>query len=152
MPYAPLPLYSKDPWPRRFLIRVDVGEPDECWEWKGNSLKSGYGIFHSSRANGYAHRYSYELLIGPIPEGLVIDHLCRNPGCVNPSHLEPVTNRENILRGMSLAARYARRTHCINGHEFTPENTRLMPGGDRQCRPCRRHREWVRRERRKALA
>lgn len=84
-----------------------------------------------------AHRYAWITLVGEIPAGLHIDHLCRNKVCVNPDHLEPVTPRVNVLRGYSMVAANARATHCTHGHEFTPENTRLKHG-DRICRQCRR--------------
>lgn len=104
----------------------------------------GYGTIRRGRPsfkNAPVHRVAYELLIGPIPNGLHIDHLCRNPPCVNPWHLEPVLNGVNILRGVSFSAVNARKTHCKRGHEFTPENTRLANRGThfgRVCRKCRR--------------
>lgn len=104
-----------------------------CWEWTA-SKAHGYGYFNGSRA----HRFAYELLVGPIPDGLVIDHLCRNRGCVNPDHLEPVTQRENTMRGYSFSRLHARKTHCIRGHEFTPENTKTRSNGARICRECMR--------------
>jgi hypothetical protein len=86
-----------------------------------------------------AHRVSYELHKGPIPEGLVIDHLCRVRHCVNPDHLRAVTHAVNILAGVGRGALHARKTHCVNGHEFTAENTRLCEGGRRRrCRTCDR--------------
>ncbi len=90
----------------------------------------------------YAHRAAYELYVGPIPEGLTIDHLCRNTLCVNPAHLEAVTMRENILRGTGPSAQAARKTHCLRGHPFDDGNTLFRATGKRVCRACQRvHRE-----------
>ena len=112
--------------------------PDGCWQWQMKLTTGGYGKWcHDGRVTP-AHRRVYELLVGPIPDGLDLDHLCRNRGCVNPEHLEPVTNRENVLRGISPHARNARRTHCAQGHEFTAENIRRDARGHRQCRECAR--------------
>lgn len=128
----------------RFWTKVEKRGPDECWEWKAGK-GNGYG---SIRATGHgpsllAHRISYELLVGPIPEGLVIDHLCRNRGCVNPTHLEPVTMVENVMRGESPYARAARQTECIHGHPFTPENTYVTKRGGRHCLECCRRRTYA---------
>lgn len=123
----------------RFWAKVDRRGPDECWPWVGKRNEA-YGRFMVDGQFRPAHRVSYELLRGPIPAGLQIDHLCRNPRCVNPAHLEPVTQRENGLRGMSVPARNARKTHCKWGHEFTPENTRWTAGKygtpHRHCKAC----------------
>lgn len=114
-------------------------EDTHCWEWqRAISGDTGYGsLWHEGRVRG-AHRVFYEDLVGPIPDGLEIDHLCRNRRCVNPGHLEPVTHAENMRRGAVATA-----THCKNGHEFTPENTygRQDDHGDRQCRTCARLRQ-----------
>lgn len=133
----------------RFVEKVTL-TPD-CWFWRGATDRYGYGQLRISGRLEKAHRFAYECLVGPIPDGLVIDHLCRTPGCVNPEHLEVVTNRENMLRShLTLAVINAKKTHCRKGHEFTPENTRIRPNGSRACRACSR--EWCRiwRERRKA--
>ena len=127
----------------RFWVKVErSGEPGACWPWTG-SLVKGYGQFSVNGKTVYAHRWAYEEAIGPIPDRLTIDHLCRTPACVNSRHLEAVSNRENILRGTGPAAVHARQTHCIHGHEFTPENTYRAPGRGRECRQCRRG--WLKR-------
>lgn len=123
----------------RFWAKVNKTEG--CWLWTGYST-SGYGYLRwgpqeNQQFEG-AHRYAYTKLRGPIPEGLVLDHLCRTPLCVNPDHLEVVTNAVNVLRGMSPPARNARKTHCKRGHEFTAENTRWSSRGHRSCKSCDR--------------
>lgn len=106
-----------------------VNRSGACWLWLGSATSQGrYGGFKVRGDDGkwrtkLAHRVAYELEVGPISAGLVIDHLCRNQHCVNPSHLEPVTIRENTLRGVGPTAINAHRTHCTNGHEFTEKNT-----------------------------
>lgn len=110
-----------------------------CWDWR-LSLVKGYGVVNIDGKKVAAHRFVYELCEGPIPEGLTLDHLCRNRRCVNPAHLEPVTGRENTLRGEGLAARQARQTHCIHGHPFDEANTGYHKTGARYCRACDRER------------
>jgi hypothetical protein len=126
--------------PERFEAKFVRGAPDECWEWQG-ARSRGYGWFRvgdGAQPTG-AHRIAYELYVGPIPDGLYIDHLCRNRGCVNPAHMEPVPNRVNILRGEGITAEQARQTHCKRDHEFTAENTYRIPStGSRVCRTCKR--------------
>ena len=125
-----------------------------CWEWHRLD-RTGYGRFaywQDGKCKSHmAHRVAWFLLMGKEPSGM-LDHLCRNRSCVNPDHLEPITNRENILRGYAPAAINARKTHCIRGHEFTPENTRIRKNGNRSCRECqqRRSRERSQREDTKA--
>lgn len=127
----------------RIYVRLDSG----CWEWLGVIAPNGYGMLGIGRRSlgekrtAYAHRLSYETFVGPIPAGHDLDHLCRNRCCCNPAHLEPVTRRENNLRGDGpaiLSALNGSKTHCKNGHAFTPENTRMRPTGGRECKECRR--------------
>lgn len=120
----------------RFWLRVEVGEG--CWLWKAGTQATGHGRFYADRKAVPAHRFSYELLIGPIPEGLVIDHLCRNPSCVNPDHLEPVTQGENIRRGDNQGPIGRRASKCPLGHPYDEINTYISPSGIRDCRECRR--------------
>lgn len=119
----------------RFWSYVD--RTGSCWNWTGATSKDGYGIILVRRETKYAPRHAWELMHGPMPEGLEPDHLCRNRACVNPDHLEPVSHRENVLRGESPTAKNARKTHCKLGHEFTEENTYITPStGGRNCRTC----------------
>lgn len=114
------------------------GDEDECWEWQGGKNDSSYGLLRVDGREAYAHRVSYELFVGPIPDGLEIDHLCRRPNCVNPAHLEAVSHRENILRGTSPAAVSAAKTHCSKGHPLSGPNVYMPQRGGRQCRTCTR--------------
>jgi len=122
---------------RRFWERVH--KTDGCWLWTGALNDEGYGAVRGpNKKNTRAHRFAYEITVGPIPPGLTLDHLCRTRNCVNPAHLEPVTNKENLLRGEGWAAKNARKTHCVHGHEFTPDNIYTIPGRTwRECRKCR---------------
>ena len=107
-------------------------EPNSgCWLWTAHVDRLGYGHVTRGGQNQRVHRVMYELAKGPIPEGLTIDHLCRVRSCVNPEHMEPVTQRVNVLRGEANAAKNARKTHCQNGHEFE-----VMENGWRYCRSC----------------
>lgn len=115
-----------------------------CWHWTLSKTDKGYGQAHRDGKTKRAHRVSYEAFVGPVPIGLQLDHLCRNRACANPAHLEPVTQRENILRGVAPSAQNARKTHCEQGHEFTAANTYIHTGGKRRCRACHRKRERVR--------
>ena len=146
----------------RFWSRVE--KTDTCWLWQGHIMESGYAVFDSGfspelgrRKWLRVHRFSYEEAKGPIPEGLTIDHLCRVRHCVNPAHLEAVTNWVNIHRGETLARANLAKTHCLRGHEFTHENTYRHPsGGNRACRICLRINDAAykarQREKKKAVA
>lgn len=111
-----------------------------CWEYTGYRQPRGYGSIQVQGKAVLAHRASYEEYVGPIPEGMVIDHLCRNTSCINPEHLEPTTQRENLMRSpFGKAVTNSAKTHCPQGHEYTPENTRMMPqryGWARVCGTC----------------
>lgn len=121
----------------RLMSRVEK-VPDGCWLWRGAIAPSGYGVIWNGEKRGVmtlVHRVSYKHFVGPISDGMQIDHLCRVRHCVNPEHLEPVTQRENILRGTSVTAENARKTHCQNGHPLIGDNL-LMIKGARRCRTC----------------
>jgi hypothetical protein len=122
-----------------FWKRVERRGLGECWPWMG-ALALGYGRLCIGGKQRWAHRLAYELLVGPIPEDKQIDHLCRNRRCVNPGHMEVVTQRENLLRGMGPSAMAARQTHCIHGHPLFGENARVV-NGRRRCRACERARD-----------
>lgn len=124
-----------------------IPEPNAgCWLWIGaNTGANGYGQFSADKRRFVAHRWSYERFVGPIPNGLTLDHLCKTTCCVNPAHLEPVTNKVNVLRGNSISANNARKTHCKRGHELTGDNLIERRDG-RECRACSamRIRSWQR--------
>lgn len=110
-----------------------------CWEWNGYRTADGYGkATLDGRRGELVHRWSYQRLVGPIADGLEIDHICGNRSCCNPAHLEPVTHAENVRRG-----RRAQQTHCKHGHPLTPESVKIDSRGRRNCRAC--HREQSRR-------
>jgi hypothetical protein len=127
--------------PIKRIWRTTVSE-GTCLVWLGDKTRDGYGRFVVEGQRHFVHRWLYEFLVERVSEGLTLDHLCRNPSCVNPSHLEPVTLRDNILRGTSPAALAYQRNRCKRGHEFTEENTyskRLTSGQRvRGCRACHR--------------
>jgi len=123
------------------IISKHVNKTDTCWNWTGYK-KLGYGHAQYGGKLHQAHRLIYEALRGPIPEGLVIDHLCRNPSCVNPDHLEPVTQAENVRRSHGNGSK----THCKNGHPLSGDNVYFHSlGNSRHCRICKyaAHRVWV---------
>lgn len=125
-------------WQDRFWAKVEQPNPPlGCWEWRAYRNADGYGTFNRDRSKPErAHRVAYELVVGPIPEGLTLDHLCRNRGCVNPTHLEPVPNRVNLLRGENSAAKRARQTVCKRGHPLAGPNLHVDPRGYRRCKAC----------------
>ena len=112
----------------------------DCIVWTGTTNNRGYGMIGVADKDVLAHRLAYELARGPIPEGLTLDHLCRNRICVNPAHLEPVTMRENIRRGIKGVLT----THCPQGHAYDAENTYITESGWRVCRTCKRERAAAR--------
>lgn len=129
----------------------------ECLEWVGHRTQEGYGRFSSKGLvafgrNHTAHHIAYELLVGPIPEGLVVDHLCRNRACVSVHHLRATSNKENTLSGNSPFAKNSRKTHCKWGHPLTEANVYHWRGLGRHCRTCQRrrmrayyqrHHQWI---------
>lgn len=137
-------LFVEIPIEERFWPKVE--KTDGCWNWMACKNHAGYGTVKYKGQSRLAHRLCYELLIGPIPAGLVLDHLCRNPACVNPAHLDPVTHQVNMSRGS-----FGTRTHCHKGHPFDAENTYRDPNRNRRvCRTCvnesHKRSYWARRQ------
>lgn len=133
------------PLAERIWRYVDTGDITGCWPWCGTISQQGYGQIYmgGKPKRRAAHRAMYELLVGPVPDGLDLDHLCRNRRCVNPAHLEPVTRSENMRRGALPVVnrlRWSSRETCKNGHPFTAENIHITPIGARVCRVCSRER------------
>jgi hypothetical protein len=137
-----------DAIPQRIAAALSEDE-NGCWIWSGRQNSNGYGMTTktNSHTSVVVHRYVYELLVGPIPPGLDLDHLCRVRLCANPKHLEPVTRRENLLRGQTLNGKAAAATHCPAGHPYDGENLHVNPRGHRYCRECHRRKEAARRVR-----
>ena len=152
---------ARVPVEQRFWLYVDkedgpvpnyAPELGPCWPWVGSKSVTGYGKIRKGAKNEgtvLAHRVAFELAFGPIPDGLVLDHLCRVRHCVNPAHLEPVTSVENVMRGKNPPAMNALKTHCPEGHPFDGTNTYVYQG-HRQCRRCRCRREILRKKRKRA--
>lgn len=142
----------------RLRAAVNIA-PNGCWEWQGGKSGWGYGRLYVRGRMQVAHRASFEEFVGPIPVGREVDHLCRNPCCINPAHLEAVTHKENVLRGNGTAAQNARKTHCAQGHELTEANI-IRECGRRLCRQCtlarrriaNRRRYWAKKEAARAYA
>ena len=122
----------------RFWGKVDKRGPDVCWPWLASKTPAGYGHFQHEGKTVYAHRYSYEQLIDSIPNGFTIAHLCFNRGCINPSHMETVTQGVNVLRGTGACAVNAHKTHCPKGHPYAGGNLYFSSIGGRRCRICSR--------------
>lgn len=128
------------PWDRVFSL-VSVDAETGCWVWHGYRMPAGHGRVRVDGKKVLVHVWVWGQFVGPVPEGLELDHLCRNPPCCNPEHLEPVTHRVNVLRGEAPAAAHARKTHCPRNHPYDEQNTRIYRGS-RYCIACQRER-WV---------
>lgn len=135
-PISTPPMTGPD-WELRVVQAVSVDDKG-CWNWPQMLMPNGYGRISVNGGRHYVHRVAYATIKGTIPEGLHIDHLCRNRACCNPDHLEAVTQRVNNLRSEGFAAHKAQQTHCVNGHEFSAANTYVAPNGTRKCRTCRK--------------
>jgi HNH endonuclease len=140
----------KNRLPESLLERIEFIPPCSCWLWSGAIDAGGYARLFFQGKKRFAHRLSYEYFVGKIPDGMVSDHLCRNTWCVNPAHIEIVTQKENVLRGFAPTAVNSRKTCCIRGHEFTAENTIRTKRG-RVCRTCQSAWRKTDRDKRKQL-
>lgn len=125
---------KEEPPLKRLLDKTAFNVKTGCWEWTASVRPNGYGQFNLVGVTRYAHRAAYTLLAGPIPNGFHLDHLCRVRHCVNPDHLEPVTQQENIRRGVEV------RTTCRKGHLYNEANTLRHANGARFCGECKRQR------------
>lgn len=125
-------MVKKSPLERIMNGKYTIDPVSGCWNWSCYIRADGYGGLDGE----LAHRICYEALRGEIPRKLEIDHLCRNRRCINPAHLEPVTRRVNALRGISPAAKNAKKLYCAHGHPFGGDNLKVDGRGRRQCRAC----------------
>ena len=130
-----------NPVHRRFWTKVEVLSIKSCWLWRGTIDSKGYGVVRINQQSFRAHRVAYELLVGNIPSGLCIDHLCRTRSCVNPIHMEVCTPKENSFRGVGPAAINRRKTYCIHGHSLNEGNMKVTSRGWRVCLVCVRARK-----------
>lgn len=148
--------------PRFFMRHVEPEPNSGCWLWTGYRNQGGYGVTSLDGQARLAHRVSYEVASGPVPEGLELDHLCRTRPCVNPTHLEAVTRAVNIRRGdkvamwMGAPRSQSVKTHCPSGHAYSESNTSRDAKNRRKCRECRRARArsryWASRKRQRTTA
>ena len=129
------PSCALDALPPRIREKIRVNAETGCWEWVAYRHPDGYGQVRWAGHKQQSHRVVYQLLVGPILEE-TLDHLCRVRHCVNPAHLEQVSNRVNTLRGETIPALNAAKTHCPQGHQYNAENTYTDPHGQRYCRTC----------------
>lgn len=130
--------YTLDTLPERFKKKVEIDHSTGCWIWVGARSGAGYGYWGVDCKPWRVHRYTYQHFVGSLIDGLVIDHICVRRICCNPEHLRQVTQSENLRNENSTCVLQAMKTHCVRGHEFTPENTSLQRGGTKRvCRACK---------------
>ena len=142
---------------QRFWSKVNFNGPvpiscphlGSCWLWTAGQFSNGYGQFSIKAKKKLSHRISYQYMVGTIPDGLDLDHICRVRNCVNPAHLEPVTRKVNLRRGNTIPAKNAAKKKCPNGHPYSGGNLYVDPRGGRFCRICKNEtwRRWYERHR-----
>lgn len=138
--------YNVSDLPERIASKIEV-DANSCWLWTACKNARGYGSVGFEGSSRLAHRVIYELLVGKVPQGLELDHICRRHACTNPAHLQPVTHNENVLRGTGATARNAAKTHCVRGHELSTDNlvaSDWIKRGIRRCLPCTKEQEAAR--------